>query len=52
MYIRNKTGPKTDPCGTPAFIWLNFDAVFPINTLCCRFCKYDLNHSKAWESKL
>ena len=31
MYIRNKGGPKIDPCGTPAFTG-NYSYVSPFST--------------------
>ena len=34
MYKRNRSGPRTDPCGTPAVIGLHADSAFCIITRC------------------
>ena len=37
--IRNRSGPKIDPCGTPVDICIMFDFVFRNSTNCCLFSK-------------
>ena len=34
IYIKNKSGPNTDPCGTPEFIFLQLE-VRPFKTTPC-----------------
>ena len=41
----NKTGPTTEPCGTPYFILANVDLQPLTLVACVRPLKNDLNHS-------
>ena len=35
MYIMKRTGPRTEPCGTPLVTGTQFEAVPLMTTLCC-----------------
>ena len=39
IYIKNKIGPRMDPCGTPVvrYVWLDFE--LPISVNCFLFDK-------------
>ena len=44
IYIRNRRGPRTEPCGTPHSIVFN-DDVTPLTFVnCLRLLKYDSNY--------
>ena len=45
--IKNRGGPKLDPCGTPHWITLGFESTFFIDTYCSLFVRYERNQSKA-----
>jgi hypothetical protein len=54
IYIKNKRGPRMEPCGTPRVITLDEDwnlcwvclllSIWDISTNCVQFVKYDWNH--------
>ena len=44
VYKTNKTGPRTDPWGTPQTNWTMVDLVDPRHTCWCRPDRYDWNH--------
>ena len=39
IWIKNKSGPSIDPCGTPIVITRLSDAVPSISVYCCLFVK-------------
>ena len=45
--IKNKSGPRLDPCGTPQVIFSVSDFECLMDTFCVRVDKYDLNQDKA-----
>ena len=47
MKIKNRRGPKIDPCGTPHWITLVFESTLFIDTYCSLFVRYERNQSKA-----
>ena len=47
MKIKNRRGPKIDPCGTPDWITLGFESTLFIDTYCSLFVRYERNQSKA-----
>ena len=46
VYMVNRIGPSTDPCGTPYFSVTGSDVLDPIWTICILSWRYDLNHLK------
>ena len=44
MYMANRTGPNTEPWGTPYFNTIGWDALPPGNTVWLRSVKYDSSH--------
>ena len=44
MYNGNKSGPKTDPCGTPHVIGFCSDIALSTETNCFLFIRYEENH--------
>ena len=49
IYTRNRTGPRTDPWGTPAEISFGSDSLAETCTCCVLFVTYDSNHdSELW----
>ena len=47
MKIKNRRGPKIDPCGTPHWITQGVESTFFIDTYCSLFVRYERNQSKA-----
>ena len=47
MKIKNRRGPKIDPCGTPHWITLACESTLFIDTYCSLFVRYERNQSKA-----
>ena len=47
MYIKNKSGPRIQPCGTPYKIEVIVNSWQLIETYCFLLDKEDLNHSFA-----
>ena len=46
MKIKNRRGPKIDPCGTPHWISLWIESTLFIYTYCSLFVRYERNQSK------
>jgi len=44
VYSMNRTGPRTDPWGTPQMRSMTDEHEVPIRTYCDRPSRYDLNH--------
>ena len=47
VYMVNRIGPSTDPCGTPYFSVTGSDVLDPIWTVWVLSWRYDLNHFRA-----
>lgn len=47
MFIENKIGPKTEPCGTPQVNGEKSDSILPSLNRRVRSLKYDENLSRA-----
>ena len=47
MKIKNRRGPKIDPCGTPHWISLGFESTLFIDMYYSLFVRYERNLSKA-----
>ena len=51
IYKRNKSGPNTEPCGTPDTAGSQSELRPSTTTLCWRLCKWDLNQPSKSEWK-
>ena len=49
LYVVNKIGPITDPCGTPKRRARSSERVPLVLTVCTRPFRYEVNHAKAEE---
>ena len=47
MKVKNRRGPKIDPCGTPDWITLGFESTLFIDTHYSLFVRYEWNQTKA-----
>ena len=52
MYIKNKRGPRTDPCGTPDRTWVSGDEAPSTTTYCFLLVRYEATHWMIWGSRL
>ena len=46
VYIENRRGPNTDPCGTPDVQVVTTDEAWPSRTTCVRLVRYDVSQSR------